>query len=67
MLGLSNAHLTGNTLPSGAEAWGGYSSVALDPYNASTCGGSYRRALIVNEYIDAVSTWGVKVGIVGPC
>lgn len=62
----SNYHLTGNT-KNGVELWGSYSSVALDPYNATFCGGPNRRAAIVNEYIRGVSTWGVKVGIVGFC
>lgn len=66
VLTLSNAHLTGNTV-GGVEAWGGYSSVALDPYNATNCGGPNHRAAIFNQYIDDASTWGVKVGIVGFC
>lgn len=50
----------------GAQRWGDYSAVTLDPAAYGTCAAT-RRAWIVNEKVESGGTWGSRIGRIGPC
>lgn len=61
--------LTGNFDANfGAQRWGDYSAVSLDPSPGTTVGcGANRRAWIVNEKINSPAVWGSRIGRIGFC
>ena len=60
--------MEGNPLSGGIQAWGAYSSVALDPYQALNCTNApNRRAAIFNERIVTRNVWGTEFGLIGFC
>ena len=65
----SGVALTGNlSSTAGIQRWGDYSAVSLDPTPGTTAGCSAnRRAWIINEKINAASTWGSRIARIGFC